>query len=257
MEQFNIIYHTGNHPATPTIHLSATLQQFLKAQGSNIQLDKDQHGELSIGNAWIKQESGRGFSASSECDIEFVEPDFYTIYLSVDQFQLARAKVVELEQLAHLIYDWMEKELALPLLVEKYSVIELFTPISGLSAKKAQAWNNIKHTFFCQAPFGQSNHRDWIHQYNEMLEVLSNHPKLDKYTPFTSHFRLHLNNASKSLPWHFIHPLENGKFQVAEQRGISPIAEASIVDERFETLEEAIQFYVALFKKLEADFDNN
>ena len=258
MKDFEIINITFKLPNldtyNTTIHLSQTIQNYLETRGSKIKLDIPNDGKLPIGYAYIFKEIGRSFSADKSFDIdsETEELDFYTIYLRIDKYYYGRAKIFELEKIANLIYDWMEEAMKIELLQKRYSEIEIFQPITGLSKEKSEVWNRIKNFFFSHSSFDQSRNKKWIEQYEEMLEILSKSKKLEKFIPFTSHFRLHLNNKDKSLPWHYIYPYEDGKYGVTKQIGIRALSgEKPEIDETFDSIDEAIDYYAELLKRLE------
>lgn len=245
-----IVYTNNNTQSLATIHLSKTLQLYLSQRASSIKLSKCIDGELPVANAFLHLEKGRGFSASKEFSVDFDEvkaEDFYVVYLNVDQKAIkARAKIDTIDRLADLLYDWLEATLELAMIKEKYFEVECFSPIKDLA--EDDIWNKIKCRFFAKAKFYLVHESQWTTQYNTMLEVLSKDSRCKQYTPFTSHYRLHLNNEEKSLPWYYILPTSDEKYLVARQSGM--ISEASQIAEIFDSLEQALVFYLDVLKSL-------
>lgn len=252
--KFEIIYTSKINKQNPIVHLSKTIQNHLFKKGSKIKLDKAIGGELSITHAFIFENDGKGFRASDEfllCAEEGDVIDFYVIYLTKNKLSVARARVDELEVLSNIVYDWIERDFEIDKMQKKYPKLDVFQPIRGLSEEKSKVWNEIKNFIFRYTNFYIKNEMIWVKPYNEMLEKLSKNPKFDKYTPFTSHYRLHLNDKNKSLKWHYIITTTEEKYQVAEQSTI--VENAAKVNEIFDSLDEAMDFYHKLLSKLELE----
>lgn len=254
LDNFEAIY--ADVPGeTQIVHLSKTIQHYLRKNGSEILLNKTIHNELPTDGAFINVKKGRCFRASKEYDFDIFEIeslddilDFYIIYLMEDRTCIGRAKFMDLKDLCRIIFDWMENGNEIEQLKAKFKQLEIFEPIKGLTADKSQEWNRIKNFIFSDSLFHLSSATTWMTNYDRMLEKLSRNKFFQKFTPFTSHYRLHLNRKDKDLPWYYIVPTKEGKYIVARQSGI---IEEELHEKEFETLDNAIEYYCEILTQLE------
>lgn len=251
-EKIEIVYCSWVNKATKenktTIDLPRTIQKFLKKKGSSIILEGPTKKEGPFNYSVLADDKGRGYQIGEEFNLDLENEDsifdeFYFLLLQNNGLHRIRAKIYDLERLLTIVYSWVEEKYAVEEMKRLFDEVEVCKEIEGLAKNKLKVWNEIKSFGFSSPTYYGS--RTWNDYYLDMIDKLAHHPKLSKYFPFTSHYRIILTGEGRLHNWVYISPTKDGKYWLGDQNSEKPV-----VGKLFDTLDDAVDCWSELLTRM-------
>lgn len=231
------------------MNLSENIQICFQNNGSEIQLEKTDEGELPKWFARLNSENGRGF----QIEIVNEEKEFLELY-SVDLKEkntcYVRAAIINLEDTKELVYNWIEKKIKRDEIEEKYFALEKFIPINENQNKYWREWNDVKSYVFNFSNYYNKEDKISLKKYNEMVNEIIVHPFFSQLKPNISINGLTLNSEDRKFPKYYISRGDN-KFHIYEPHTYwkGKIVPENYLSREFNDLQKALDFYQELICK--------
>lgn len=180
------------------MQLSKELQKHLELVNSRIELAKTIDNELPENYAFYKPLGRKNFR------VEFGETqNDYSVVLfertNNRNYEMCyfRGIINSLDRLSELINDWIEDNMSIELIDEKFPELEQFQSdeYECPNEEIERMWNYIKNTAFNDTEFWK--HKDWEERFVKLVAVAKRKEEWKKYYPFTSHYMLRFSLDSK------------------------------------------------------------
>ncbi|MEO1517890.1 MAG: hypothetical protein AAFV95_22910 [Bacteroidota bacterium] len=240
-------------------NLPLEIVRYFGKRNVRIDLDKGPDGKLSPAYASFQKlkKGKRGFWAEStfsynwsgkENDFTtFPEENAFVLFLAEDQQFLARMATKNMELIPPFVFDWLQEKKELQELDPSEEHLTLFVPFEHPDVERIKPWNKIKnHMVFIQPNFFEFKKKQWQKDYAKMLQAMHQNDYLFQYTPYTSHYRLILNNESQTLPTIYILPTAERGFTVAQEANSRLGEKPFFESESFFDIDEAVGFYAEM-----------
>ena len=173
------------------MNLTKEIQKHLMSVSSKLELATTIDGEMPSKYAFYKPKRKRSFRT----ELRKEEAGYSLVLFEVGngrdyEFCYFRSVLDSLERLTNILIDWVENELSVTEIYEKYENLEKFKDYeyAHSNIEIEEKWLKVKNMAFNDLKFWQK--LDFHKRYEIMLSTAKKRKEFEKFYPFTSHYWL-------------------------------------------------------------------